>query len=859
MNSKSKYNILCLLFLIFNILLAQEGRKQVIDSITPPTDTLVRVNKESLQDIVDTQGDEIRNIFSKNTTYLIHNAKVKYEDMIIEGDYIVMDWNSGDIFARGKVDSLGKIIENITFTQGGKKFEYTEAVFNMNTKQGTAFNVRTEEEEMVIIAEKAKRMNDSEYYMRRGLMTPDEYFKAKKDSLADVEFHTNKLKLINKPQGGKDLIAGPTTMYIEQIPTPFILPFLYLPASGKKRSAGILIGSFGERQNKGFYLERWGFYVPIGEYLDLETRFGVYTKGSWMIDNKLRYNKRYRYNGNLEYIYEKNISGTKGLSDYSESNNYRFIWNHIQDPKANPNLSFNSTVNFLSQNYYNNSIYNYNAINGNVTNNQTSSSISLVKRFNNNPFTISLNASASQNISTGLVSMVLPNLSVTMPQIYPFKPKNGAKRTIFHNLYLDYKMNLQNSITTTTEDMFSSKMFDNSNNGMSNSSSFGTTSTIFNYFQFGINGNYKEVWTTKTIRKDFDPTTKTVVSNDKNDFSAYRTFGGALSLTTTLYGIAQFKKGALIQAVRHMMTPTISYQYAPDFSTDTWGYYGSYTNEEGKKIKYSYYEGNVMGSPSNFENSSLNLSIANNLEMKVRSKKEDNGVKKIKIFETFNVNTSYNFAADSLKLNPINITASTPLFNSRMKINYAMRINPYKIQFDSPTSTVGYAVDKFNFSVASFTMGLNLGLDSSIFGGEKASDKYKRRGTIRYENYYFDNEGYAHFDIPWRLDIGFNYTSTKEFNRVSNVSATVNLNGEISPAPYWKLTASTNYDLESKEFGFTRLGFSRDLRSFNINFNWVPISAGFNKTWNFYIGLKAAILKDALKYEAKNFNDQTNF
>jgi hypothetical protein len=853
-NSRFKYNILCLLFLIFNILLAQENS---IDSSKVAADTLKPL-KERLEDVVDTKGDEIRNIFSKKITYLIHNAKVSYQDMTIEADYIVMDWNTGDVIARGKTDSLGRFVDNIIFTQAGKNFEYTEASFNMNTKQGTAFNVRTEEDEMAIAAQKAKRMNDQDYYMRRSFMTTDEYFKTKKDSLPDYHLSTNKLKLITG-KNKKTLIAGPTTMYIEQVPTPFMLPFLYLPSSGQKREAGILIGTFGERQSKGFYLERWGVYIPIGEYLDLETRFGIYTKGSWMLDNRLRYLKRYKYSGNFNLIYEKNVNSTKGLSDYSETENYRVVWSHSQDPKANPTLSFNAMVNFMSQNYYNTSIYNQNALYGDVNNNQTSSSISLVKRFNNNPLTISLNVSSSQNISSGDVSMTLPDLSVTMPQIYPFKPKSGARKNLWQNIYMNYKMNLRNSVSTTIDDMFSSKMLDNSKNGMTNSSSFGTTTTVFNYFQLGVSGNYKEVWTTKTLRKEYDANTGKINTIDKNGLKTYRTFDGSLNLTTTLYGIANFKKGGMIQAIRHMISPSVSYSYTPDFSGDSWGYYGTYVDKDGKKIKYSYFEGGIMGSPSGYESSSVNFSFANNLEMKVRSEKEPQGVKKIKILESLNVSTSYNFAADSLNWSPISATGSTSLFNTKLRVNYAFRINPYKIVFDNPESSVGHPVNKLgHFSIASYTMGLNFSLEPSLFG-EKKTPKYKKQGTIRYEKYYFDDDNYARFDIPWRLDIGLNYSSTKEYNRHINTSATVNFTGEISPSPYWRITASTNYDMNSKEFGYTRLGFMRDLRSFNIDFNWVPISYGYNKTWNFYVGIKAAILKDAVKYEAKNFNDQTKF
>jgi len=864
-DSGFKYKTICLFFLIFNILLAQE--KEVKDAVQLSGKDTVKISadtikKEKLEDVVNSSADEIRNLVSKKLTYLIKNAKVTYQDMDMEADYIVVDWNTGDIYARGEIDTLGRIVGATTFTQGGKKYEYREAHFNMKTKQGLTYNVRTEEGEGIIVSEVAKKINDDEYYMRRAIYTTDEYFKAKKDSIPDYFLSAGKMKLVRQ----KTLVTGPIGMYIEQVPTPFILPFAILPATNK-RSAGLLMGTFGERQSKGFYLDHWGLYIPIGEYLDYEIRAGVYTKGSWMLDNNLRYIKRYRYNGNLSFRYDKNINSTKGLPDYSESSNYNITWTHSQSDKANPNLTFSSSVNYMSSNYYANSVNPINLVNSSVVSNQTNSSVSVVKRFNSTPLTVSANVSANQSIQSGTVAMVLPQISVNAPQFYPFAPKNGIKKGLLQNFSMDYRMDLRNNLTTTTDDMFTSRMFDNSQNGIQQTTNFSTNGTIFNYFQFTLGGNYKEVWTTKTQRTtSYWKNSSTMIGDslmidtyDKNGFATYRTFGFSAGLTTALYGQLNFNKNGIIRAVRHVMTPSVSFGYTPDFSADSWGYYGSYSDIKGNPVKYSYFQNGIFGAPSSGLSNSVGISIANNLEMKVRDRSDEKkGERKIKIFDYLNIGTSYNIAADSLRWSPISINGATSLWNSKLKVNYAMTINPYKAVYDTPKGgyyPTWHYVDKFGtFAPSNYTIGLTFGLTPSMFG-EKTDygKKYKKKGSIRYEKYYFDDDNYAHFDLLWTLNASLNYNYSKAIDGTVNRTTASALSGNISPSPYWNINFVTNYDFMAEKFTYTTIGLSRDLRSFTINFNWNPL--GYYKSWNFFIGIKANVLRDAVKYESRSFNN----
>jgi lipopolysaccharide export system protein LptA len=863
-NSGFKYKTVCLFFLIFNILLAQQEDENAAvqssgkDSIQISADT---VTKERLEDVVNSSADEIRNTISKKFSYLINNAKVTYQDMEMNADYIVIDWNTSDIYARGKTDSLGRIVGTTTFTQAGKKYEYREARFNMKTKQGLTYNVRTEESEGVIVAEVAKKMNDDEYYMRRGIYTTDEYFKAKKDSIPDYYLSADKMKLIKS----KTLVTGPIEMYIEQIPTPFMLPFAILPATSK-RSAGLLIGTFGERQSKGFYLDRWGVYIPIGEYADYEFRTGAYTKGSWMLDNNLRYTKRYRYSGNLSFRFDKNINSTKGLPDYSESSNYSITWSHSQSDKANPNLTFSASVNYMSSNYYANSVNPINLVNSNVVSNQTNSSVSVVKRFNTTPLTVSANVSANQSIQLGTVTMVLPQLAVNMPQFYPFAPKSGTKKGLLQNLSMDYRMDLRNNLTTTTDDMFTQRMFDNAKNGIQQTTQLSTGGTILNYFQFTLGGNYKEIWATKTQQtisywknSGAMGDSLKIETFDKNGFASYRTFNLSAGLSTTLYGQLNFNKEGLIRAIRHVVTPSISFGYTPDFSDPSWGYYSTYLGVDGKPVKYSYFKDNIFGAPPSGLSNSIGISIANNLEMKVRDQSDKKkGERKIKIFDYLNIGTSYNMAADSLRWSPISVNGATSLWNSKLKVNYSMTMNPYKAVYNIPKggySPTWHYVDEFgNFAPTNYSIGLTFGLDPTMFG-EKTDygKKYKKQGTIRYEKYYFDDDNYAHFDLPWRINTSLNYNYSKAINGTLNKTIMTSLSGSVSPSPYWNINFTTNYDLMAKEFTYTTIGLSRDLRSFTINFNWNPM--GYYKSWDFFIGIKANILRDAVKYQDRSFRN----
>lgn len=844
-----------LIILIFNSFLAHYNAQnlsenKIVNDTIRKSDTVV-LKKEQLESVVETKADNIRNDIQKRMTYLNKKAQVKYQDMQIDADYISIDWDKSLIFARGELDSLGKIKNPAMATQAGKTYEYDEFTYNIKTRQAIAFNARTEESEGVIVAEKTKKYNDSVFFMRRGKYTTDEYFIKKKDTIADYYLLAPNIKLI-KGKEKSQVITGPIQMYIEQVPTPLIMPFAILPFSDK-RSAGILIPSFGEREDVGFFLNGLGYYQPIGEHFDLKILADLYTKGSWNLRPELNYKKNYRYTGNFSADIGTTVRGIKGLSDYSKSSTYRIAWRHQQDAKANPFLTFSASVDLVSNKFYNNTVNNNYAFNQNNLNAQQNSSISIVKRFLTLPITITGTSSYSQNFSTGLADLKLPVLNVAINQFYLFKPKTGVRQGLLENITVNTGLNFNNYVQTNEGELFTSTMWDKMQTGLKNNIALGTNTTIAKYFTFSLSANIDNALTTKTLTRTYNPLNNTVDDVLNKKIAGYSSFSTSASLQTVLYGMLNFKKTSGIQAIRHMMTPQIGFSYSPDFSASNFGYYKNYYNDRGEMTSYSIFDRGIVGSPNSALVQAMTFSINNNLEMKVKSKKDSTGIKKIKIFESLNFNTSYNFAAPIYKWSMFTFSGQTNIFD-KLNLNTGLTLEPYQIVF-TPGENTGIRTDNFgHFSVQGFNAQLSYPLSSTIFekkDKEEASKKYNKKGEIRNENYYFDEDNYSRFEQPWTLNVNAQYSYTRSLTRFGNKMASVGLDGSIKLTPFWNITGNLYYDVITKEIANTQIGFSRDQRSFTINFNWIPY--GQYKVYDFFIGIKANILRDALKYKDRSF------
>lgn len=848
-----------------------EVTKQLLDStaVVSIVDTIAE--KESLENEVFYDSKNQYHEVKKRKSFLVTDAKLKYGDFEIVGDYIEIDWNKNQVYAAGKVDSLGKIIVPTTFTQGGKSYKQDKIRFNFKSKEGVAYNVKTVEEDGILLGEKVKRKSDSISYIRGAEYTTDPLYKDGKIDRPDYVLRTEIGKLIDRKDKGKTVITGPISLKIHDVPTPLIAPFALIPLNSK-RKAGILVPSFGEREQQGFFLQNGGFYLPIDETVDLTLLGNFFTRGSWGINAKSDYKFRYKNNGSFNLNYENNIIGIKGLSNFSQNKLYRFSWNHRQDPKANPNLVLTSSVNISSSEYFRNSLDNNNIFSGNNVTNTTSSSISLVKTFDQLPFTTSLNLTHNQNNNaTGdNISLNLPQLTVNMSRQYPFAPKVGAKKGLLQSLGTDYSMNLINSLTTNDNDFLTSKMFESSSTGLQHNFNFQSGVTALNYFPITLSMNYSDVWVFDTIERTFNSTTNTTEDDTNSGFDSFRTFSLSASTETNLYGQLNFKEkkdgsAPSIKAIRHVLTPRVGLSYRPDFSADFWGYYDTYLNNLNEEVSYTSFSGGVFGSPSSGEQANVNFGISNNLEFKVKNKNQSATdsleYKKVKIFDYLNLNSSYNFAADSLNFSNLEATGASSLLENKFRINYSASIDPYKLVFDDALDETGTRVNKLGaFRFNRYNVNFSYGFNNDTFRKEKPKKDETNnnfRGKGRYEVFEFNKRGYAFFAMPWTLNFNFNYNANRANARDFNTQSSLGVNGSVQLTPYWNISGSTAYDIENKELTFTRFQFARDLQSFQINFSWSPIGA--TRAWDFFIGIKSDLLKDTLKYNQRNFANGNQF
>lgn len=837
---------------------------EVKDSIK--LDTIIPVKKERLEFIVDRESEDERHDLKKRTSYFLRNARVTYGDMTIHADYIEMNWNTGDVYAEGKRDSIGNITEPTKFIQGNQEFTQDAFKVNFKTKVGTAYNVRMTEGEGVIIADRVKRVNDSIMYLNRADYTTDTYFKDGKTNEPDYVLRTSPGKLIDKGDQ-KILITGPINMRIYDIPTPIAAPFAYIPL-GSKRSAGILMPRPGERSDLGFFVEGIGFYLPIGEYFDIKLTGDIYTKGSWGLRAESSYKKNYKFTGGFSANYENRITGIKGLTSgnnaYNKSTLYGISWRHQQDSKSNPYRQFNANVNFTSSSYYQNSISTQYIQNNQVYTNNINSSITLNQKFKDSPFSATLSMSHSQNLNPNVINnntigskqnnitLTAPRLNVNMTRIYPFAPKVGVKKGLLQNLGLDYTMQAANEIRTNDDDFFTKTMWkEHSRLGASHRVNLSSAVTLGNYFPISLTSTYNENWTDHRIVKRYNPVDNQTYNDKLKGFNAYRTFNINASISTNIYGtFLNSNKEAKIQGIRHVLSPMIGYSFNPNFQNPDWGYYKSYIGANQQEIWYNQFEEALYGIGIPTLSNSINFSLLNNLEVKVKDENESTGTKKIKIFESLRFSTSYNFSAESFKLSPIMMTGNTSLFKNKVNLQFSGQFNPYKIEF-KPGERSGTYIDKLGMPrLSNFQIGTGYTFDNSTFNGKKFdASNYKKRGSVRDENFYFDDQNYAHFAIPWSLSATLAYSYNKGNLREADHTGSIMLNGNIKPTPYWDITVSSNYDFINNDFTMVNFGFERDLRSFKLSFNWVPI--GRYQYYSFFIGIKAAILSD-LKYNDRS-------
>lgn len=853
--------------------------KPVIDEIneqkldTVKTDS-VKPPKETLTNVVDYYGEDYVLLNRKeNKVYMYNKAYIIYEDMRIDAGMIILDYNKNEVYAKG-IDSAGVYSQRPVFVQGNNRVEPDSIRHNFETEKTIVFNSRTEQNGISTIAEVTKRINDSVIYLRNVKFTTSK-------NIDDPEyyFYTRKAKFVP----GKKVVTGLTNMYIADVPTPVGLPFAYFPLTSE-RTSGFIIPTFGQNNNRGFFFQNGGYYFAINDYLDFSLLGDYYTNGSYALRGETSYALRYKFKGNLSARFESLVNSERGFPDFSESNIYNIRWTHSQDTKSSPSSRFSASVNIGSSKYFTQSISQTN--NASALVNTLSSSISYSKTFEGEPqVNLSVAATHSQNTNTQQISMSLPNLNTSISRIYPFAPKDGVKKGIIENINFQYDLTAENRIQTTDSLFFKPEMFNDAQIGAQHNIPITTNFKIFKYLSASMGTNYREIWVLKSTRQRYDATLDDglggIVKDTVSGFESYRTYNFSTSLGTTVYGLFNLGTDKKIQAIRHVMRPSVSYNINPAFDR----YYDEFiiprtADEAAQVVQYSRFENTLYGAPSKVYSSSIGISLSNTLEAKVRDRDTTAlEPKKVTLLNNLNFSTAYNLAGDSLQWSPLQFTGSIPII-PKLDFNFSGTMDPYALDNNNNK------IDVFNinnggslFRLTNANVSINYSFSSKDFeaktkdtdrienetfrNGGRPDDLFGEAADIYDGQIYKENDDddedktnmeWYNYSIPW--DVRFAYTvtygNTQRQNEISSQSFMMSTNMEL--APRWTVGVSSGYDFKNKGVTLTQFRFQRDLESWQMSFNWTPIGS-INTAWYFFIGIKSSVLSD-IKYDKRRESDK---
>lgn len=796
----------------------------------------------------------------KKLLTLYDKAELYYLDMELKAGIIVMDYEKNEVYAGRIKDSTGKLTQRPYFKQGGNVIEPDSIKFNTKTKKAIIWNSQTKQSDVMILAYRTKRENDSLYFMDRARFTTS-------DNPDDPEywFQANRAKMVPKSK----VVVGPTNMYIYGVPTPIGVPFAFFPVTSKAQS-GIIIPTPGDTQRRGYFLQNGGYYFALSDHYDLTTLIDYYTNGSYALRAETNYAWRYRFRGNLNLRFENQVNSERGFPDYSRTKVYNIQWTHSQDGKSNPNSRFSASVNLGSSTFFQTSLNQINA--GARLNNTLTSSVSYSRTFTSTPqVNIALTATHSQNTQTKSITMTLPTFTGSVDRIFPFARQDEPKKGFIKNINFQYNVIAENRINTTDSLFFKPEMFRDALSGFKHSIPLSTNFKIAKYFSIPLSVNYTEVWTFKTFEKEFDTGTNKVVTNEVNGFDSYRTYSFSTGVGTTIYGTFNFGKDKKIQAIRHIIKPSVSYSYQPSFSR----YYDTYASDASGNMRteYSRFDGTLYGAPGKSNSNYIGLNINNTFEAKVTERDSTKTEpRKVMLLNSFNIQTSYDISADSLRLSPIRISGGTTLFKDKMNVNFATTLDPYAIdasgnRIDKMNSAVGGSLVRMTSSNLTMNYSFssrdqtnketdsndqsqrNGGRDDDLFG--KATDLSDMRQSQFDDEPDDDKDKVTEFfkaNIPFDLTMAYSLTYSNARRESKITSNSLMASGNIDLGKRWKVGISSGYDFVQKGVTFTQFRFERDLLSWRMDFTWVPL--GPYNSWGFFIGIKSGMFSD-VKWEKR--------
>lgn len=818
--------------------------------------------KESFIDdkIERTCNDSTIQDYKNNKVYYYGDAKVVYEDITIEAAFIEFDFEKRTVFAKGLLDTAGKMYGAPIFIEGDKKYQSESMTFNFETKKGIITKVFTEDAMGYIHGARIKKMDDNSINIKSGSFTT-----CSNPEHPHYEFHFGKAKVIPNDK----IVTGPAYFKLEGTPLPVGIPFGIFPNAKGQRN-GILVPSWGESANRGFYFENGGFYWGINEYVDLQLVGDIYTRGSWAIKPTVRYNKRYAFNGSFSGSYAVNKIGTKGSADYNESTDFKVRWVHKQDPKARPKSSFSADVYIVSSNYNK-----YNAISSNEYLSNTFQSSVAYQTSIGSLFNFTANASHSQNTLTRVMTVTLPEFTLNMNRVYPLKNVgNPAKKRWYKDLYISYTANAKNYVSMADSLFFKPNWLDNLQNGIQHRVPISMPVKLFKHITWTTSATFLDRMYFRYFEKQWvdDPTMANggyVMTDTINQFRNVFSFDVSSTLTTKLYGMVNFKKGP-VRAIRHVFTPSVGLSYNPDYSRDFWNYYGTYYDANGIEQLYSMFQGNIYGTPPSGKAGRINYSFGNNLEIKVPSKKDTiTGLKKVKLIDDLSFSGSYDMAKDSLNFSYLSVNGRTTLFKN-LSVRYSSLWDPYILDSlgKKQLNQFEWDVNKrlFRKNSVTWNFSLSYSLNNDTFKKKNGAKNTKRKmdSPLASEQEMNDirsnPEDYIDWTTKWALSLSYNLTLSNNptfFNYLMQdnrkVIQTLGVNGNINLSENWKVSVQTGWDFEQKKLSYTSMTIYRDLHCWEMRFNWIPL--GTYKSWNFTINVKASALQDLKLTKKKDYRD----
>jgi len=831
----------------------------ISDSIGYASDTLIDVGeKQAIDAPVNYKAqDSIVYSIGEQKVYLYGEATIEYGDITLNADYIEFNMGNEAVFARGTIDSMGVEEGKPEFTEGTETFQCKKLSYNFRTKKGIITDIVTEQEGGYLHSAITKRHPNNHIHMKNGKYTTCD--------AAHPHFYIALTKAKSIPND--KIVAGPAYIVLEDVPLPIGIPFGFFPSTRTSQS-GVLIPTYGEEERRGFYLRDGGFYFSLSDYFDLAVTGDIYTNGTWGVRTRSNYKVNYKFNGNFGINYMENVVGEKGLDNYSKSRDVAIRWTHSQDARANPNQSFRASVDFTTSSYDQNFSNNIN----NVLRSTKRSSVSYSRMFPNAPFNLSGSMSATQNSQTKLMDLNTPSLNFSMNRIYPLKRTNAVwQARWYEKLQVSYTAQLENRLSTFTDSLFTSTKAEDFDNGYAHNIPGILALNFLNYFTFSPSVRYSGVVFTKSINpqwiEDYQypdgRMVDTLIVDTIPGFNYAHAVVPSVGLTFTprIYGMYTFREKSRIEAIRHVVSPSASFNLVPDMSSIMPNYYQEVqVDTNGNTRIFPLYDESVFRTPvPSGRSGSVSLSLKNNVEMKLKPRSDTiEEVNKVKLLDNLNFSTNYSIFKDSLKWSPIRMSGNTSIFKRKVSLRFGGVFNPYA--FVTEENGRSHVIDKALFTTDKRLLrvtGLDFSVGMNFSSKQGSSSRQQEESEVELANdataRMIDPTGYndvnyaayVDFTIPWTLRLDYNFRYTKPYDE-SKIIQSIRVSGDFSLTPKWKIGFNSGFDFQRMEVTTTNLSINRDLHCWEMRVSMVPF--GTYRSYSFTINIKSAILKD-LQYE----------